>query len=141
MRHCTQRTLLWLVAISLAGGCSKEKGLGGVVGFATGTEKPGTVPADGTSPDAPQVTGLTLKKLAILNGEPLAVEVSFEDTQGDLATIYFGIERENVHYMLPVTIASRWNSILATTSRARIISWSHSPTSRATSAPRSSRSS
>ncbi|HEX7598821.1 MAG TPA: hypothetical protein VF518_11445, partial [Polyangia bacterium] len=91
-----------LLASSLAVGCSSgsKKAKGGVVGFVTGTEQAGQVPTDGTSPEAPTIVGLTVDSSSIGNGQPILVSIAFNDPQGDIASINFGIAGSSTHSVL-----------------------------------------
>lgn len=94
--------LFGALSISCGGGGEDEKG-GGLVGFSTGTPQASPVPSDGTSVDAPKVTGVIVTNNPATNGEPLHVTVSFSDPQGDIAAVHVGIAGQSSHSVIAVT--------------------------------------
>jgi hypothetical protein len=88
-------------AMSCGGGGGKPDE-GGLVGFATGKSQPGPVPSDGTSPDAPVVAGVVATNPLVKYGDPLHINVTFADPQGDVATVNVGIFGQPTHATISV---------------------------------------
>lgn len=82
---------------------SDGAGTGGAVGFVADEEHTGTVPAGGRSADAPQITSLTAAISAIRDGQPLTVSVAFEDPQGDVRALHFGVDGELTYYTINIS--------------------------------------
>ncbi|MBN2573160.1 MAG: hypothetical protein JXP73_01220 [Deltaproteobacteria bacterium] len=105
MQHFTfvalASTLFGVLSISCGGGDGDAEG-GGLVGFSTGTPQSGPVPSDGTSAAAPAVTGVVVTNNPAKNGDPLHVNVSFSDSQGDVATVNVGIAGQASHSVIAV---------------------------------------
>jgi hypothetical protein len=96
-------TVLLLFGFTMScGGGGKASDTGGLVGFTTGASQAGAVPSDGTTVGAPQVTAVQITNNPAKNGDPLHVNVSFNDAQGDVATVNVGIAGQSTYSAISV---------------------------------------
>jgi hypothetical protein len=94
-------SVLLVFAISCGSG-GKSADSGGLVGFTTGQPQAGTVPSDGTAVEAPKVTAVQITNNPAKNGEPLRVNVSFNDAQGDVVKANVGIAGQSTYSVVSV---------------------------------------
>ena len=83
-------------------GTNSDVSAGGPSGFFTGQVQQGTVPSDGTNPDAPKIVVVVSWDPELNAGDPLRVDLGFSDAQGDLATVNFGISGQPTYNTLSV---------------------------------------